>query len=536
VQKTPTAAADEKAKLDASAKVVAKALTDILKKLGLKDAEDFKVKFATEIGRTDGVFQATLNDTINARINADLVKKVAYSDLDWNGVKASLPGDTAVLTQAWIQPFHAGGILREQAEFVAAIGAAAKAHADAHKADLKIADTTVFLANTDAIKVFITDHFLPATSGATRIRAMALVLAPHAGWATYGSALAPEIATAVTGYFSAAVEEGPDAAYKANIKAASFREGGIFETKAFLTLKLPYFREQDAQGQGVAGTEAGQYDLGWFLNRVPPGATSGSSRAQKNVTYMADMVRDADPGMHEWILASQANEAIAASVRQMQSEGGTKIAEGVANFVYFMHKVRTDTSDVIFDPDYALKTNEKRVAYLSPQHLALLGTGNPADADYADKVKAAYTGLPAAGTSIPALQAHAGGLFALQLKADGSGVEETGSWAASPQWHEQLRAKVSAALGRAGALTVEDMNTLGDTILETFEETTLSAVDEAAMLKPAGVGFALYRLGSTPMRDFDALIAEAIARHLRAATDLQAKIKSVVDYSGGIRT
>ena len=165
-----------------------------------------------------------------------------------------------------------------------------------------------------------------------------------------------------------------------------------------------------------------------------------------------------------------------------------------------------------------------------------VGKAKPGDADYAEKLKAAYAGLPAMGTSVPALQAHAGGLFATQLKADGSGIEETGSWAASPQWHEELRTKVSAALGRAGDLTVNDMNTLGDAILETFEETTLSATDEAAMLKQSGVGFALYRLGSTKISDFDLLIAEAIARHLRAATDLQAKIKTVVEYSGGIRT
>ena len=535
-KKMPTASADEKAKLDASAKVVAKALTDILKKLGLTDAGDFRDTFNKDIAKTVGVAQAVLNDTINSRINADLVKKVAYSDLTWADVAKSLAGDTTVLTQGWVQPFHAGGILRAQTDFVAAIVAAAKAHPEANKAAPGNPDTAAFLGTDLAIKAFMTDHFLPATSGASRTRAVALLLAPDGGWGTYVTALTPEIATAVTGYFTKTAEEGPDAAFKATVKAASFREGGIFETKAFLTLKLPYFREQDAQGQGVAGTEGGQYDLGWFLNRVPPGSSAGSSRAQKNVTYTADMVRAAEEGMHEWILASQANEAIAASVRQLESEGGTKNAEGVANFVYFMHVVRTDTSDIIFDPAYAKRTNEKRVAYLSPAHLDLLGKAKPGDAGYDEKLKSAYTGLPAMGASMPALQAHAGGLFATQLKADGSGVEETGSWAASPQWHEELRTKVSAVLGQAEALTVDDMSTLGDAFLETFEETTLSATDEAAMLKQGDVGFALYRLGSTKITDFDVLIAEAIARHLRAATQLQGKIQKVVNYTKGIPT
>jgi hypothetical protein len=525
----PAQSADEVAVLQARARDTAAALTAILQALGLSGATEFKTAFASQIGAAHPDFGIQLNGTINSRINADPAKKIAFSQMAWGQVPAALIADPALLTEGWKRPFHAGGALRDHDGFTAAFFAAVAGRATVLAGEVDIAAPQDYLTDR-AKQTAFWRHFLE--HGATPANHLAMLermLGPNAGsFAGYVGPLMPGIDPALRAAHQGGGDDNPDAAYKDNIKAAAFRTGGLFETTAFASARFPYFREQDASGAGVPGTEQGQHAIGWFLTVVPPGSAAGSSRAQKNITYTADMIRAADPGNHEWILASQANQAIAATVNQL-GQGGAAPAEGFANFVRFQHEVRTQTSQLVFSPEYTAATNPRTVGYLTPAHLAAVDrAGQPVPAD---QLAPLYPSGPGHNTPVATIQAHSGGLSVVKLDGSGAAIETRDSSASSSAWHITLRERVSGVLGAQGPLDLADMQRLGEGILAAFDETIFSAGDDTSSLTGAGAGYGLYQFtgsGGVSTFDFNAVVGIAIRRQEDARADLVRKINAVI--------
>ncbi len=525
--------------VQSEAKQTATALSKILEALGLADAYDFKKVFKDDLDKIQAPYQADIAGTVAGRINKDPRKAIQYGELNWAAAKTALMNDPTVMLGAWNKPFHAGGILRTS-EAETEIIKMAKAYIEANQ--IEGVDTLKLGEDGPLKKSFFATHLLGQLKGNdAKERVLGRILSEKS--ADIGSLtdeIKAEIGEAAKALAGDMEKKKPDAAFKDKIKVAAFRKGGLFETDKFLSLSLPYSKEGTPQGTTVDGPESGDYPLNWFLNKVPEGSKAGSPFAQQNITYLANVIRAADRGKHEWILASQANEAIAASIRQLKSEGGTKSASGVANFVRFLNHVRTDTSDLIFEPEYANKTNEKRIKFFVSGHKKLLSKlGTP---EYEADKKALYEGQPKYKTEMPALQAHTGGLYAKQLSEDGKGVTETPSSSASPKWHIELRKEMGSLL--AQPLTENSMQLLGDAILRTLEKTTLSEASEADILRVGGIGFAEYRFGGSKdsfdkdnedsSKKFDNLIAASIKKHQKAGEDLKKKIAEVINYSGAV--
>ncbi|SMY06266.1 phage tail protein [Flavimaricola marinus] len=525
----PAQSRDEVALLEAKARETAQALTAILEALGLSGATVFNTVFGSQIEAVHPEFQTQLNGTINSRINGDPAKKISFSQMSWGQVPAALGADSALLTDAWKRPFHAGGALRENDAFKTAFFAKVAERAAALNAEPTVEAPSDYATNAEKQGAFWRPFLEAGATSAIHADMLDRMLgAQSRDFGSYAGALVTPIDTALRALHDGVVDDKPDYNYKENIKAASFRTGGLFETTAFASARYGYFEQQDAAGGGVEGTLAGSYDINWFLRVVPAGSSAGSKRAQKNVTYTADMIRAADPGHHEWILASQANQAIAATIAQLDDAGAAP-AEGFANFVRFQHEVRTPTSQLVFSPQYTAATNPRTVGYLTPAHVAAMDRANgPLSAD---QLAALYPSGPTFGTPVATVQAHSGGLRVVKLDGSGTGVETHDSSASSSAWHNTLRDRVSGVLGAQGALDLADMARLGEGILAAFDDTVFSSGDSTSGLTSAGAGYGLYEFtgsGAVSTFDFATVVGIAIRRQEEARADLIRKINAVI--------
>lgn len=539
VARDPENSADDKAELARAAEEMATALTAILNALGLSGAgEDFAEAHKTGIGTTGTDVQAMLNGTINRRVNENPAKRLIYSELEWAAVVRDLPSDEGVLTGAWVRPFHSTGVFRgtksEPSDLLKAIYELARQLVRDSAGDGQHLDPAMFLSTTDAQDAFLRGHLLAKIgTSAVRIKMLRRALGPASvGASVWAGDLSSEIQAAIDAANRPVEDNKPDADYKANVKAASFRANGMFAEGTFVSKQFLYYSSQETDGSPTPGVTGVPRRIDWFLKRDGDGsAAKGSDRWQKNITYTADMIRAASPGQHEWILSSMANQAIEASISQLDSDGLAP-AVGFANFVEFQHEVRTPTSDLIFDPVYVLGINPKSERYVSADHFAAVSSGNMDGVDISTFYK---SDGPQFGDELPTLQAHAGGLYSQHLNEAGTEIVERPALGSSPRWHEALRTKVSNALTSDGALTKTHMSNLGDAIREHFVATILDTGADASSLKSGGVGHGEYRLSGAAQAGFrnrvhslDDMIAEAVRRHDRAWNDLDQKIKDVV--------
>jgi hypothetical protein len=509
--------------LKAKAQDTAAALTEILKALGVSTMGEFKLDFAPQIAALEPSFQVHLNSETSQRIKSDPAKAAAFDGLTWARVPAALGADPSLLTNAWKQPFHAGGLLREHKGFMAVFFAQVAARSAAlATADPSLAPATDYASNTKTQDAFW-DHFLWARQAGAVDQPMLdhMLGSGSRAFAGYMAALDAHIDAAVTRHATSGLAKKPDIALKDTIKAAAFRPGGLFSTDAFRSLTLPFYAKQDANGQGV-GAADGPHPLTWFLQE-----TGGSPRAQENREHTADRVRDADPGNHEWILASQANLAIEATLRQLTQPNTAY--EGIANFIQFMHLVRTPTSHLVFSPEYSEPKYSRPVNYLTAEHYAQVARRKTPLSKA--EVDGLYPSAPNRGTMMPTIQAHSGGLKVLTLDESGGGIEQTESSASSSTWHIALRSTVKDVLTKQLPLDHRDMRALGDSILGYFDETIFNKTSDTSRLLRNSTGYGLYEFtgaGAATTLEFGEIVRIAIARQEQSRKDLEDKINAVI--------
>ena len=505
-------AAAEKRQAEQAARRLKTALNKIIRALGLTNAQDFKEVEAIKAGilTTRDEVKTRLNGHVNRKINEDPARKVAYSQLSWEQVKDKLAEDTAVLSGALEKPLHSDGVLSKDSTFKNALFSEAERLS---KASSELVNVTA--AELSDKPEYMTRALLPKLNSSTIKKALIkFALEPDTeSTSALFTTMKSAIEESINDYNAMGVNE-EDTDYKKNIKASAFKEGGAFTKRSTFTssYKLKYYEDQDQTGPSV------DKPLIFFLTK----GSAGSKRAQKNISYTADKVREAEPGMHEWILSSTANQAIQATINSLESTGGTDEAEGFANFVQFQHLVRTPTNQLLFSPEYVAGIGKDlEVHMLRTAHISKVERGQALTAAEIASIKA---------KTAPAIQAHAGGLNMVQIKPDGSGIDtKVASQSASPRWHSDLQEKTSKALVEVGSLDLADMAALGKAITDFFEDTIFGPQAGLGKVKRHG-GFGEYRFsaGGRETHTYAQIESQAHSRYAIADEDLRSKINKVL--------
>ncbi len=151
--------------------------------------------------------------------------------------------------------------------------------------------------------------------------------------------------TTLTGF------EGEGDIDEANIKKAVAAAGGVIQ-----------FMKAMAAGQTIEGIDRSKLEKAWGEN-------------QKIKDWLKDKFRDANPGNHEWIPSNMIMDVI---------NRATNVAWGVevANWIDLHHELRTDTSWVIFSPDYSPKRIKGQVVLQGHPGAIYIRTTNSEGAEY----------------------------------------------------------------------------------------------------------------------------------------------------------
>jgi len=498
---------------------LAAVMRQILEKLGLVDESGLAGKFETDIGK--------MRPAVGENFSRFILPKMenssnAYGHMDWVGVRQTLPGDSSSLTNPWQRPASNDGMLRNRTNGAFGRAAADKARDVANNlAEKGVPGAEDFdIAGTEQEKIFnnILAGYLNENSNAMKL--IDRLLGPkQISWTVILGDVDKAFEDAVKSKLGKKPSSHPDFEIRKQITGTSYKT--LYKSPGQLATKTyTYYKEQTADGEKKDGSSMEEHTLDWFLNPRAP----HSDRHGENRTRVANAVRAASPGQHEWILSSTAFAAINATIAAVRDRGASEGLEGIANFLEFQHEVRTSTSDLIFDPKWAGATST--VGFFSPKHHERIVGNSPAD------LTAEYQGLPAIGSPVKTLQAHAGGLSALQ--PEGAALRRFPLQQASPRWHTELKQAISSEMADDGYLELKSIRDLGDSIVGYFKKTVLGSSQTSGNVSLLGSGqqaFNLYYIthGSDGKpKSLNEMKSIAETAYERADKELEAKINKVV--------
>lgn len=425
-------------------------LSQILERLGLANLPLDQI-FAAQIGRMRDDLAANLRSYVLPGLDA-----ARYGVLGWDAFGAQLAADT--VTQPWMVPASSTGAARRFTS--GSFDTAVKREAIAILAQDERLEPESFFTAEDAVDRLFANHLAEALNTAPiRARLTLRMLGPRNTALTHWiNDFRPELTAAVRRFTEPG--ERPDHDIRSQITGSTYY--ALFEDAAGArraTYKYYPVQRPDGSPEG-SGTD---HPLGWFLQH-----RGGSSRAGRNREWVADAIRDARPGMHEWVPASIGYAAITATAGRFRSDGSLDLASGVANFIEFQNEVRTPTTDLVFKPGSFAEVSSATLPYISRAHdLSGKGYDSLTPAEQASFYPASG---PRFGAPVPVLQAHAGGLRA---RAERAGVLDwTYAQNASPRWHINLQARITTTIGDNVAMRA--MNEVRDAILTFFRDTIWS--------------------------------------------------------------
>ncbi|MDB2438590.1 hypothetical protein N9W89_07715 [Hellea sp.] len=514
----PNAAA-EAAQVDAAAARLKPFMERILVALGLSNGgQAFKDKFSTQIQGLSTRVQSGLNSSINRSINEDTAKSLAYTQIAWSQVAQTLGTDTAILTDAFKRPLHSTGIFGDNDAVKDAL------YAKAVKLSTETDGLTAIILNTpNAKETFHRRALLPQAVGQDSTQILVEHALKNSSPDTIANSFSSQLINAVRAYIPmTAVDE--DKAYKEAVKADAFRPGGLFwRSDTFKTsFKLKYYGDKEQEG------DSSDEGLLFFLT------TGKSARAQKNITYTAEMVRAAAPGQHEWILSSTVNTAFNATISSFNSDPN-KIGS-IVKYIAFQHFVRTDTGDIVFDRNWSEYNVSTMSSVSEVEFDDLRAIVRPLeenrDLPAAEKasIQAQLRTKYAAITQqdyIP-YQAHAGGVFVYRFREKSDGSYEfspVSSQASSSVWHQKLRESNAAILGRS-SLSENVLNDLGTSIKDYFKTTSVDKDDAI----PSGDAFAFHKFSSRGTIPFLGIEEIDDVRQLRANREYQSEFRNKTEF------
>ena len=474
---------NQTARIQSEGNDLKKPIERILDALEIK-LEPFETKFSKDIAKTRKAVATSLKGKIAKAINKSPKLSVELNQMRWSEVITYLSENPGPLTQAIASPLHAGGVLRESKSgkktdfFNKLIAAAAKTSTtfkadELAKKDVDLMKKLLPLLTSEHQKILI-KHALSSSpkSAASIIKTFTI-----------------ELGKAVKALENSG-QSGPDIDYKTQIKAAAFRPKGRFWRPATYTKKfIKYYPDNLKTSTGTLKR------IDFFLDAKKH---DDPARAQANRTYTADMVRAAAPGQHEWVLSSTVNNVVNATIKNLEANPGDALANFI-RFVGFQHIVRTDTSDIVYDPDANYKgfvydqpkMNALRESVLEESRAAIkpveenensLQPGQTVDQSTLDKAEKALAAIHKkySGDKFETYQAHAGGVNVYQLKKDkGANLfrpKTIPSQSLSKVWHDKLAIMNKEIIGDgSGGAAIIDK--LGSGILKYFQETNIDKSD-----------------------------------------------------------
>lgn len=318
-------------------------------------------------------------------------------------------------------------------------------------------------SDLDTLNDFFADY-LSADVNTDDIRAEVLdiVLKPNATGEAVANAIKTKIENAAKRKFGNAVSY--DHAFK-TVTGSYYRDtiltdpGKVLRNAAFGT----YFDDEaeNAAGAGAGGVEK---PFPFFVKDETRG---GTKRYAANRGRLADAVRAARPGYHEWIPASKAASILSVTADRLDADGDLDPLIGAAKILNFQDTVRTPTYNLLFKPDAALNHIAKEIRFVSKKHGEF---GKPFDELTDDEKDQAYPqGGPQHGQMVRVIQGHAGGLYS--GKIDGGELKRGRNmqWS-SPDWHAKLATNLLQPL-EDNLASNGDGTTIRDAITDFYEDT-----------------------------------------------------------------
>ncbi|WP_341368405.1 DUF4157 domain-containing protein [Yoonia sp. BS5-3] len=493
----PATANDEIQATQTEGEQTKRALEEVLEFFGI-DTDQSLADFFDEAITADYGAGSDIRSRLRSTVLNQL-DKPRYMTMDWAAAKAQLPSDGA-LPGTWTRPASSSAILMalHQETFETRVKEIVVAHVESVDSDTYDQQKDNFFSR------YLAADLNQSAAAQAIIRAI----------------LNKEDGTAIANGQQTIIQEAADRKfsnllewdYKFNDVTGQFYKNTLVP-KAASMLSDPFGDYFESDEENAAGSGAGQSKrLDFFL--------SDSKRASKNRSRLADSVRGAAPGNHEWIPSSKAASIISATASQLGTSGEADALQGLAKLLKFQHEVRTPTSHLIFKPNAPLSQLGRTVKFYSKAH----AESGIALADMSPDQRREY--YPANGPQpeddIIVLQAHAGGLDAGKVENGTRSRGERLQWA-SPEWHTKLADAVSQPIDDNIASNA-DGGTIKTAIMGYYRDT----IWQGATQLGGSHRFNLYYTSSdSQWRDYEALKTYASGKYTEAESALETDMNKV---------
>ncbi|MDQ7775042.1 MAG: DUF4157 domain-containing protein [Paracoccus aminovorans] len=476
-------------------------------------------KFAPELEAMGSALSENLRRQVLPNLDA-----ARYTPLDWGGFATMLAGDGAA-TEPWRSPANASGAARRftGGGFDAAV--AAEAFRLAKSGNMANADTFLGTApafEPERVNALFGDHLarrLNASGANTAIVAQLL-----AGGGPSYPVLMGAIATPLLEAVTAMCAGGTDAYDHAfdRVTGSYFKSVIVDQFDTVMTEgSWGTYYQDDAKNAAGSGEGGVSRPLGYFVRPDPTG-NAGSKRAGKNGQRLADAVRGADPGQHEWIASRFAAQIIRNAAADVE-RGQTDRLRGLCELIQFQHRVRTPTKQLIFAPEGPYPAQKVVISYQAYGHrMDPDWQATPEAALPAPRRAAWYPpGAPHQGTRIAIMQGHPGAIYA-RVSASAPSAEIKPQTVGHGFWDQALEGVVARDLSD-GSVYFNEMHQLADNIVRFFRLT----VWDGESLPEGGTAYGEYFNSGAQAESLLALAADYRGYFPNFEATLQAQVDQV---------
>ncbi|SLN59802.1 hypothetical protein ROA7450_03102 [Roseovarius albus] len=493
----PATATDEQQNTQTEGEQTKRALVEILEFFGIDTEQSLADHFAEDI-------DATGNADLKSRLRSNVMNRLdaaRYMTLAWPQAKPAIAADAAI-PGTWARPASSNAILRSLHDTTFRTGVTRIVEAHIETPD----DFELSAQNLDD---FLSNYLVADLNQVPNAQTIIRMILDGSD----GNAIATSLQTVIEGSADRAFGSLMEFDFKFNDVTGRFYKTQLVPNAGTLMTGTfgKYIEDDAANATGDGGVDK---PLTFFLTE--------SKRASKNRTRLADSVRAADPGNHEWIPSSRAASIISATAAQLGSSGDTDPLQGLAKLLKFQHEVRTPTSKLIFKPNADLSNLGRTVPYYSEAH----ADAGVAFADMTAEQKKLYypEGGPQHGDQIIVLQAHAGGLDAGKVEGAVKVRSDRLQWA-SPEWHRKLGEEVDQPIADNIASN-SDGTAIKTAILGFYRDTIWRGA--LPLEATGGRRFDLYFTSTdSQWRSYDSLKSYASAAFTSAETELVSDMDKV---------
>lgn len=447
-----------------------------------------------------------------------------YTPLDWRGFAATLAMDGSA-TAPWRQPANSTGAARRftGGSFDSAV--ATEAHRIATAQNLPNAGTFLGPApdfDTLLVNRLFGDHLVQRLNqgGTTPVVIAQLLAAGGPDYPGLMTALSAPLTAAVTAMCSDG-SDSPDRAFQ-RVTGSYFNSVIVddFDNVMQQTSWGRYFQD-DSRNAGT-GDEGGiSRSLGFFVRPDPTGA-NGSKRAGRNGQRLADAVRGANPGQHEWIASRFAAQIIRNAAADVE-RGQTERLRGLCELIQFQHRVRTPTKELIFAPEGPYPAQKVVISYQAYGHRMNEDLRDTPEAALPAERRAEWypAGSPHQGTRIGIMQGHPGAIYA-RVRGGAPSPDIVPQSVGHGHWDQALEGLVAGELSD-GTVYFNEMHEIAASIVRFFR-LTVWAGDP---LPEGGAAYGEYFDSGSSRQSLLALAADYRAYFPNFASQLQAQIDQV---------